>query len=84
MLVVRGIMENLKLNPAIKLWGGFAILAALLVAGLTARLVDFDDRAEACEEQGGTWVGGRVPVRIAIARSISGHCAKLTEKEKDW
>lgn len=76
MLFVRGIMGNLKLNPAIKLWGGLAVYIALILGGLVLYFADFEDAAEKCEAQGGMWVGGAVPARFGMIRSVGGFCAE--------
>lgn len=58
MLFVRGIKGNLKLNPALKIWGGLALLVSLAGAGALHRFGSFRDAVIDCRSSGGTWIGG--------------------------
>lgn len=58
MLFVRGIKGKLKLNPALKLWGGLFLLLVLIFGGLVHQILGIRDRAAACEARGGVWIGG--------------------------
>jgi hypothetical protein len=75
MLFVRGIKGNLKLNPAIKIWGGFLLLLVLIVGGLAHRFFEFRDAVAACEARGGTWIGGGLR---------SSFCALDQKKDAEW
>lgn len=82
MIFVRGIMGNVKLNPAIKLWGG--LLLMLLGASFTLFVNFANDQEDviACEKQGGVWLAG-VPVRIGFARFLGGRC-EMQEEAYNW
>jgi hypothetical protein len=75
MLFVRGIKDNLKLNPAIKIWGGLALLVVLGVAGALSRIETFRDAVIDCQSRGGTWIGG------ALA---SAFCETEPGREEKW
>jgi hypothetical protein len=75
MLFVRGIKGNLKLNPAIKIWGGLLLLLVLIVGGLAHRFFEFREAVTACETRGGTWIGGALP---------SSFCALDQKKGDEW
>ncbi len=58
MLFVRGIKGNLKLNPAIKIWGGLLVILVAGVAGAYFRFDSFRETVVDCQSKGGTWIGG--------------------------
>ncbi len=75
MLFVRGIMGNIKLNPAIKLWGSVAIVVGLLIGSVVDRALEFREAVRECQAQGGTWVGGALP---------SAYCADAVRQDDNW
>ncbi len=84
MIFVRGIMGGIKLNPAIRIWGGLFLFAAATVAGLVWHFLDSRDEIEACESGGGVWVGGAAPARLGRIRSLDGFCAAITQRKDQW
>lgn len=74
MIFVKGIKGNTKLNPAIKVWGGFGLLVLLAAAVALWRLDVFRDRVEACEAKGGDWIGGAL---------VSAFCEPAPKKERE-
>ncbi len=58
MVLVRGINGRLKLHPGLAFWSGLALIALLLVGSLVWQIVDRTNKVEACEAQGGVWLGG--------------------------
>ncbi|MBX7483937.1 hypothetical protein [Qipengyuania qiaonensis] len=75
-------MGNIKLNPAIKLWGGLALFMVAVIGALVAQIADYRDDVAKCEERGGVWIGW-MPVRIGILRLSKGQC-ELLAQEKKW
>lgn len=73
MIFVRGIMGKIKLNPAIKLWGGLLLVFAGACFTLFVQFASYRDDVAACEAQGGIWIGG-IPVRIGTFRALGGRC----------
>ena len=51
MIFVRGIMGNIKLNPAIKLWGGLILALAGTSFTLFVQFANYREDVAACEEQ---------------------------------
>lgn len=85
MIFVRGIMGGVKLNPAIKLWGGLGLLLLFAVGGMMFRVVDYMNKAEECEEKGGAWTGNLIPARLGTSISVSDSCVFEHEKHgKEW
>ena len=82
MIFVRGTMGNIKLNPAITLWGG--LLLILLGVGFTLfiQFANYREDVVACQKQGGVWIGG-IPVRIGVARFFGGRCG-IREEIDNW
>jgi len=72
-IFVRGIMGNIKLNPAIKIWGGLLLISVAVGWTLFARISDYRDDIAACEAKGGVWIHG-IPVRIGFARALGARC----------
>jgi len=75
MLFVRGIKGKLKLNPAVKLWGGILLLLIIIAGGLAYRFIQFRETVLACEEHGGVWIGGAL---------LSASCAPDGERDNRW
>lgn len=82
MIFVRGIMGDVKLNPAIKIWGGLALFVVLAIAGLVIRFVNVIDSAEECKALGGAWVAGPVPSRAGGTLSSANSCVMETSKNQ--
>ena len=80
MLFVRGIMGDVKLNPAIKLWGGLILALAGTSFTLFIQFANYRDDVAACEEQGGVWIG-EIPTRIGTLRALFGRCEDRREAE---
>lgn len=57
MIFVRGIRGNIKLNPAITLWGGLGLAIALLAGGTIHQIRSFQTKVTRCQERGDIWVG---------------------------
>jgi hypothetical protein len=75
MLLLRGIKGKLKLDPALKLWGGVLLVLVLIVAGLAYRFLGLRDTYEACIERGGVWIGGALP---------SSYCSEDPKRAVEW
>ncbi|MBU0669546.1 MAG: hypothetical protein KKG32_05710, partial [Alphaproteobacteria bacterium] len=58
MLFVRGIMGNIKLNPAITLWGSLLLFLGFAIGGLGYQIFEIESEIADCRERGGVWVGG--------------------------
>jgi hypothetical protein len=71
MLFVRGIKGKLKLNPAVKIWGGLILFLILIALGFFA----FANTVEECSARGGAWIGG------ALRTS---YCAEDPKQAADW
>lgn len=80
MIFVRGIMGDIKLNPAIKLWGGLILVLAGASFTLFVQFANYRDDVAACEAHGGVWIGG-IPVRIGSFRALGGRCEERKEAE---
>ena len=83
MIFVRGIMGAVKLNPAIKIWGGLALIVALVIAGFVIRFANVIDSVEDCEARGGAWVMGPVPSRAAGTFSTANSCVIEAEDKQE-
>ena len=75
MLLVRGIDGKLKLNPALKIWGGLLLLLILATGGFVQWFYDFQEKVAACEARGGVWIGGALR---------SSYCAEDPKRGRDW
>ena len=82
MIFVRGIMGNIKLNPAIKLWGGLALFLVGIAWAGWAQLADYREEVAECQAIGGVWIGG-VPFRVGAFRLMDGTC-ELPRPEEQW
>ncbi len=58
MIFVRGIRGNIKLNPAITLWGSVALLIAAIGGGGTYQIMQFRAEVAKCQARDGL---GRLP-----------------------
>ncbi|PIW54566.1 MAG: hypothetical protein COW16_10705 [Sphingomonadales bacterium CG12_big_fil_rev_8_21_14_0_65_65_10] len=83
MILVRGIKGNLKLNPAIKLWGGLGLLVVLMVWGVVSKVLSAQDEMQECASEGGVWIGA-MPLRIGMLRVLDGRCEQIRQGEKKW
>ncbi|EDL49183.1 Holliday junction DNA helicase B [Erythrobacter sp. SD-21] len=78
-------MGDIKLNPAIKLWGGLGLFLLVAVGGLVFRVVDYMEKAEECAEKGGAWTGSLVPARLGTSISLSDACVFEHEQPgEEW
>ena len=84
MLFVRGIMGDVKLNPAIKLWGTLVIVVGAFVLGLIIAFADIGNAVEECEASGGTWVGGAAPPRLGLRWRVIGYCFDKSDEGAAW
>ena len=73
-------MGNVKLNPAIKLWGGLGLLLIALAWSLFVQFLDYREDVEACQARDGVWVGG-MPVRAGSFRFLKGRCEARLQEE---
>ena len=73
MVLTRGIDGRLKLNPALKLWGGVMLLGVLIVGGYALDVVDYVMDARECEARGGHWIGN--PVTVSFCEMDEGEAA---------
>lgn len=83
MIFVRGIMGNVKLNPAIKLWGGLILVVFGGAWGIYIELAGFRQDVTQCQAEGGVWVGGMMPLRVGALRALSGYCDQRPEAGND-
>ena len=85
MIFVRGIMGEIKLDPAIKLWGGLGLLLLCVVRGVVFRIVNYMEKADECDEKGGAWTGSLVPARLGTSISVSDSCVfEPGKKGEEW
>lgn len=81
MLFVRGIMGDVKLNPAIKLWGGFLLVVLLSSGGLAYRIIEYERAMAACQKEDGVWIGGN-PAGLGRLSGVLLHKGKCEPRHK--
>lgn len=81
MIFVRGIMGDIKLNPAIKLWGGLALLVIGVSWALWVKFDNYREDVTECQARGGVWIGG-VPFRVGTLPVIEGRCEAHAREEQ--
>ncbi len=84
MLFVRGIMGNVKINPAIKYGGGLLLFVSIVLGGLAYQIIEHEEALADCQQMGGTWIGS-TPVglgRLAQVRLHQGRCEFSTAQAK--
>lgn len=61
MLFKRSTNGKIVQTELLKLWIPCAVLIVLAMIGMTYRMIEWHDRTEKCEANGGFWIGGAMP-----------------------
>ncbi len=84
MLFVRGIMGNVKINPAIKYGGGLLLFVSIVFGGLAYQAIEHEQALADCREMGGIWIGS-TPGGLSLLARIrlhQGRCEFSTTQAK--